>query len=572
MVTLNLRNKIILYTSLILILSIIFTTGISSFKAKNVTEDSIKKRLKSQTKTLAATITTWINERKLNVKVWSTREIFTKATKDSIIGKSAQKETNKLLNKLVNQYNCYEGIGLTNEKGNVISASSKSYIGKNVRNRNYFKKSINGQDYVSSVYASKSTGNPIFVISNPIKKNNHVQGILFAVVDLHNFNKNFINSIQAKSKYAYVFDKSGNIVAHGKDSSLINNLNIKQYEFGRSMMDVSKGLLTYTFEKIEKIASFRKINVNEWTIVISMSLSEAYTPIWNMVKINTIVGFSVLLISVIIMFYGVAKRVYDPLKNIQEKLSQNSKQLTSSSEQISSSSQSLAESASEQASNLEETSASMEEISSQTKTNKENSYYVSNVMKNEAVPGFELVNGKMTEMSNNLQENVKISEDSIKIINTIDNIAFQTNLLALNAAVEAARAGESGKGFAVVAEEVRNLALKSAEAAKETSELIEASQTKINEATQLYQEVTNALNKNNEIIQKVMTLTNEVSYASQEQAQGIEQINIALSDLDKIVQQNASSAEESASEAQELDNQSKVLNSVIGKLERILEG
>jgi methyl-accepting chemotaxis protein len=239
---------------------------------------------------------------------------------------------------------------------------------------------------------------------------------------------------------------------------------------------------------------------------------------------------------------------------------------------VASSSQSLAEGASQQASSLEQTSASLEEISSQTKMNMENSQAMDKMMKDEARPGFALMKEKMDAMDGNLKENVRLGEESAKIIKTIDDIAFQTNLLALNAAVEAARAGEAGKGFAVVAEEVRNLAGRSAEAAKTTQDLIENSRSKIHETSGVYKQIAQVLESTDQVISRLMTMAGEVAAASGEQADAIGQLNSGVAEMDKVVQQNASNSEQTAAAAQQLTAQAAELETVVMGLRALVEG
>ncbi|MBN1816656.1 MAG: hypothetical protein JW828_04805, partial [Sedimentisphaerales bacterium] len=164
----------------------------------------------------------------------------------------------------------------------------------------------------------------------------------------------------------------------------------------------------------------------------------------------------------------------------------------------------------------------------------------------------------------------KSSDETAKIIKVIDEIAFQTNLLALNAAVEAARAGEAGKGFAVVAEEVRNLAMRSAEAAKNTSEMIEGSVKNAKNGVDIAEEVGKALTEIVDKIGKTTDLVGEIAAASQEQAQGIDQVNTAVSQMDKITQQNAANAEESASAGAELNNLATGMQKIVDDLVAIV--
>ncbi len=172
----------------------------------------------------------------------------------------------------------------------------------------------------------------------------------------------------------------------------------------------------------------------------------------------------------------------------------------------------------------------------------------------------------MGEMTNAIGEITKSSEETGKIIKTIDEIAFQTNLLALNAAVEAARAGEAGKGFAVVAEEVRNLAQRAAEAAKETSSLIEGTIRAVQNGNEITQSTREAFGENMEISQKVANLVQEISTASKEQSNGIEQVSKAVSEMDRVTQQNAANAEESASASEELNAQAAQMREQVNQL------
>lgn len=203
----------------------------------------------------------------------------------------------------------------------------------------------------------------------------------------------------------------------------------------------------------------------------------------------------------------------------------------------------LAEGATEQASSLEETSSSMEQISSMMKKNTENSNEVNRLMV-ETKGILDGANVSMKDLISSLEETSTASDDIVKIIKTIQEIAFQTNLLALNAAVEAARAGEVGSGFAVVAEEVRNLAIRSAEAAGDTEKLIEDIIKKIKHGAGLVQKTDGEYQEVAVSTHKVTDLISDMSAAIREQSEGIEQVNKALSEIDKVAQSGAASAEE----------------------------
>jgi len=238
-------------------------------------------------------------------------------------------------------------------------------------------------------------------------------------------------------------------------------------------------------------------------------------------------------------------------------------QVNSASDQISRGSQSLAEGANEQASSLEEVSSSLEEMSSMTNQNADNARQA-NALATEATDFAQQGNSSMLKMTEAINKIKDSSDETAKIIKTIDEIAFQTNLLALNAAVEAARAGDAGKGFAVVAEEVRNLAMRSAEAAKNTAEMIESSVANAENGVKITDEVAQLLLKIDGSSKKVNTLVAEIASASKEQASGIEQVNTAVAQMNQVTQQNAANSEESASAAEELNSQAAELSSMVG--------
>ena len=267
----------------------------------------------------------------------------------------------------------------------------------------------------------------------------------------------------------------------------------------------------------------------------------------------------------------ITRIITKPINRIINDLSEGAGQVASASQEISSTSQSLAEGASEQAASIEETSSSLEEMTSMTRQNAENSSRADTMMK-EAIQAIEQANQAMQGLINSMEDITRSSDETSKIIRTIDEIAFQTNLLALNAAVEAARAGEAGAGFAVVADEVRTLAMRAASAAKETGVLIENTSKRVREGSEFVDKTNKAFSMVTQNVGKTVEVVSEITAASQEQSQGLQQLNKAVTEIDTVTQSNAANAEEAAAASEELSAQTETLKEIVKELATLIEG
>lgn len=275
----------------------------------------------------------------------------------------------------------------------------------------------------------------------------------------------------------------------------------------------------------------------------------------------------------IVLFLGwfIYSSIVTPVLNVISGLEESMRFVSDAAVEVSVAAGHVAEGANSQASSVEETSASLEELSSMTKQNAENASQAKQMMQ-ESSQIIERVNRHMDDMSKAIVEITKSSEETGKIIKTIDEIAFQTNLLALNAAVEAARAGEAGAGFAVVADEVRNLAMRSAEAAKNTSELIENTIKAVQNGNSLTHATQDAFKSNMDSSVKIHQLVEEIAIASREQADGISSIARAIIDIDKVTQSSAVYADQSSGAAERLNKQVEGLTDHVLSLSGVVGG
>jgi len=311
--------------------------------------------------------------------------------------------------------------------------------------------------------------------------------------------------------------------------------------------------------------------ITDWNIEAGRAAGQELEAAVSATLTGVLAGVGLALVMAVLVGFFIIKGTTAALGGAVTSLRQGAEQVTSASSQVATASQSLSQGATEQAASLEETSASMEEMASMTRQNAENAQTAAALMGevDAKVQGSNQALGDMVASMASIQES---SQQVAKIIKTIDEIAFQTNILALNAAVEAARAGEAGMGFAVVADEVRNLAQRSAQAARDTTTLIEESIAKAQSGNVKVEQVATAISGITESVSKVKGLVEQVSGASRQQSQGIDQVSQAIAQMEKVTQTTAATAEESAAASEELSGQAESAMSVVARLEALVGG
>lgn len=302
-----------------------------------------------------------------------------------------------------------------------------------------------------------------------------------------------------------------------------------------------------------------------------ISLASGITMGRNLTSRWVILGLIFTIIISQFIAWLVTENINKSIKNVLSHLSETSDNLSALSSELTTAGHSLAEGSTEQAASIQETSSTLEESSSmvhQTTQNTKEAETIAKKTKEFASKG----NSEMQIMLEAMEELKRSSAEISKIIKVIDEIAFQTNILSLNAAVEAARAGDAGKGFAVVAEEVRNLAQRSAQAARDTSGIIESNIHLSEKCLSITEQVSGSLAEINSESSKVSELLEEISTASQEQEIGIGQINKAISQMENVLQTNAATAQQSAGSADELTVYAETLKKIMNELTSLING
>jgi methyl-accepting chemotaxis protein len=333
-----------------------------------------------------------------------------------------------------------------------------------------------------------------------------------------------------------------------------------------SAWDVTRKTSGPLLEKVREAAR-DLVQQQETAFAESLQIGEANFRFMRLL----LIGMFVLSIPVSLAAAYVVRRITRTLQAVTVDLGNGAQQVASAAAQVAGASQALSQGAGDQAASLEETSAAMVEMTSMARRNAESSHHVSE-MTTEATTLIAAATGALGEMVTSMSA-IKTSSDKVaKIIKTIDEIAFQTNILALNAAVEAARAGEAGMGFAVVADEVRNLAQRSAQAAKDTAMLIEESIARASEGQQRVEQVSKSVSAISGSAARIKALVDDVNSASREQIRGIDQVTHAVSQMERVTQSTASSAEENAAVGEELSAQAASTMVAIRRLSRLIEG
>ena len=566
----SLSKKVIVPIIACLAVSMAATAAVTYHFSRQALHDSGVASLSLMAKSKAELVDLWIEDIKSMVSIAAGRPEVEPLLKtgDAATRKQVNDELAEQMKKVFGLALIYVG----DAKGVVQGGTVPENVGKlNVADRDYFQAAMRGELNVSGAFISRTTNKPAFSVAAPVKDGQKIIGILWTTIELGKFTERFVDPVKFnKSGFMAVFDTKGIMLAH-KDKSLVMKMNLNDYGFGKQLLAIKSGVHSYEFQGRQRISAVEACRNVNWSVVVLAMTEELFSEADRVMYVNlaaAAVG-TLMVAGLLLLIIGAATQ---PLIKSSRGLDASADQVASAAAEVSGSSQKLAEGASQQAAALEETSSSLAQMSSGAQQTAEGARQVNTLLTQDISANFRLIEERTQKMRSAMTETVAAGDRTVKVVRTIDDIAFQTNLLALNAAVEAARAGEAGMGFAVVADEVRNLAQRAAEAARTTADLIGNSSTLTKQTADHLEQVVEALETNKTLAGQVMTLVDQMAKVSEAGAQGIDQVTKAVSQMGQVVQQNAAASEESASAAEQLSAQAAAMKDVVAGMLAMVMG
>ena len=313
----GLRSKVLVPTLTIITIAMCGAIFSSFLKSETALREAITSQIVQVGKSTADHLDSWVYRTQKDIISRSHLTLIRSLLESTDNKESIRNEVIELLQNITQDYVFYEQLTMTDREGNVIASAEPSTIGKfNVSDRDYFKKSMQGQSVISNILKSKSSGNPVFVVSAPINTKTGVGGVLLGVVDLDYFSKQFIHSIKVAGGYAYIYNQKGIIVSH-PDPKLVMSLDMNTLDFGQEMIRMKEGIMEYAWEGVDKFVSFRKIKSTDWTFAVTANDDVAFAPITEMLWRN----LGLLVISILVLSITIAviiSRLLQPIKTIEK--------------------------------------------------------------------------------------------------------------------------------------------------------------------------------------------------------------------------------------------------------------
>ena len=605
MIKMNIRNKFLLPTLLLIIVGMGVSATISYVKSKNALSASLLDNIQQRADSTATSLESWIRDRQLDLKSWSSEEIYLKATKPSIIGKAARVSANEKLLRLKSDYGYYEDLFLADARGEIIASSARATIGKiNVKDRTYFKSALTGNAFVSDAAVSRGSGNPVFFIAAPVIDNSQVKGVLTGVVSIDSFSGQFIDPIKiGRSGYAFAINKSGLIIAHPV-ASIIMKQSIGELDFGRQMLAQKNGLIPYIDEGVKKQVAFKSVEGQEWIVGVNVPEAEILAPVKSLGRINLLVATVVIAIGTVLIFFvtstvvkpinrvvaglrdaaegdgDLTKRIdikrtdevgelarwfntfIEKIQHTISEVAQNAQNLTNSSKELANIAGHLSENSDQTSGKAVTVSAASEQMST-TISSAAGSMDKTASNLNIVASGAEEMTATIGEIAGNTEKGRQIAEEAVgqtthasaqiqdlgdaavqigKVVETITEISEQVNLLALNATIEAARAGDAGKGFAVVANEIKELAKQTATASDEIKHQIKGIQNSTQGTVAEINSIANVVGQVNELVSTIAAAVEEQSVTTKDIAGNVARASEGVGEVNTTISEGSKAA------------------------------
>ncbi|TWI76894.1 methyl-accepting chemotaxis protein [Desulfobotulus alkaliphilus] len=564
--SLSLRQKFMFPTLILFTLALIILSAIAYAMARKAMVFQTEEHLSFVARSTATQISQWVTERQRDVSNYSINPLLQQTILQNQSNPELIKESSAYLKSIkASMDGQYELIALADNSGRVLASSDGSHErGIDISDRAYFQQNMRGEPAVSDAIISMASGNAIFVISSPVLQGGRITGTVLSAISLAVMDSTFIRPVETGAEgHIWVANSKGDILVH-PDREKILKENVSDQAFFLRMNREKKGVMEYINGETTEMAGFFHIPDQDWMLVASAPTSSLLAEVNRLGLWSGLLTFFALLTASILLFILTAPLIRQLNESINT-LNETSLHVAEASAELSAAAQSLSDGASRQISSAQAITRSLDDVSARTRTvaahTDEGNRHVE-----DATRELSAAHGSMDSLVAAMEGIASASQNTVKIIKTIDEIAFQTNLLSLNAAVEAARAGEAGAGFAVVAEEVRSLAMKSAEAAKNTTELIHATVRDVEEGMKKVHTTGQGMNRLQEKMKKVSSIVAELRENAKENADSLEKTAQHIRDIEKSTAENAANAEESAAASEEMNAQAEQLRAIAAAL------
>ena len=620
----KLRTKFLIPTLLLVMISMIVSLTVSIMSASSALEHEVHDELIAIAKNQSAFIESWLQRNDADLHSWSQDSIYRIALGADMLAKGARKSASRKMTEILQDYPHIAGVRLTNSEGLVIASSHPETIGStNVAQRGYFQKALLGQPNRSGLLISKTSGQPIFTTAAPVIQNGKIEGVFYAVINLADISANFVDPIKVgETGYGFMFNEEGIIFAY-PDKSQLMKFDLKEFDFGRRMLDTNLGAFSYHYEGTEKITGVAPIGDSGWRMGVTAPMDEVYAPVRTLR--NELIGMTAVVL--VILCAGVwvlvqrlvvapVRRVSAGLKDIvsgegdltrrlavvgkdeiaelatcfnafveQQRgiirdMSAQAASLTGAADEMSNTADQMSggstgtrekarrvsRAASEMSANMDTVTAATREaaeaISMLAASAEEMSASVSEIARNAgkaSAVSGDAVN-KVTATSREVNELGAAAAQISKVTEVITEISEQTNLLALNATIEAARAGEAGKGFAVVANEIKDLANQTAGATREIKTNIEGIQNSTTSTVEEIKKIAGVIGSVNDLVGSIAASVEEQAATTRSIAKNVAQSDAGLQDVTRSIAQSSAVSTRIAEEIQTVNIASKEMS------------